>query len=146
MNKYVVGLPGNNVQELIVAITVGPGELWRWCTRLRETNPCMHQRCSLEDGIAGDVWDRCRATGAEQTRDFQRVGSGPIVSGHVQERHAHSVLGRSEVNLYGVDIIWKPYAGADVVLYRGAVRLIHPQAEVLGGVSGEGRRHLFHAS
>ena len=83
MNKYVVGLPGNNVKELIVAITVGSGELWRWCTRLRETNPCMHQRCSLEYGISRDVWDRCPGTGADNTRDFQIIGNGPVVSGYL---------------------------------------------------------------
>jgi hypothetical protein len=51
MNKHVVGLPGNNVQELIVAIIVGRGELRTWCPRLRQTHPCMRQRRSLFFGL-----------------------------------------------------------------------------------------------
>ena len=57
VNKHVEGLPGNDVQELIVAVIVGPGELRTISTRLRETHPCIRQRNSLEDDISSDIWD-----------------------------------------------------------------------------------------
>ena len=126
------------MQELIVAIVVGPGELRTICTRLRETHPCIRQRRSLDDDISSDIWDsmschRCRA----DTRLPACVGSGPIVSLHVQERHTYAVFVRREVDLDGVNAIPVIYVGARVILLNfAAVGVIYSQANVLGGVEG----------
>src|SRR5271157_6292021 len=128
MNKHVEGLPGENLQELIVAIIVGQGELRTWCTRLRESHPCTRQRCPPEDDISSDIWDRVPGTLADNTRDFHRVGNGAVIPGYLEERHEHAVLSRREAELDGD--YTGTYDGALLASHVSAVLEIHIHTQV----------------